>query len=477
MTRRSASLVVVLLSLLAALPVLLVHLPQMSDYPAHLAAWHVAREAGHNPAIDALYRYEWHWIPNLGTELLVQPLALLFGLEHAGWLIAALVPALLATSLLVLDRVLRGRTSAGGLLALATVWSPALLMGFLNYELSLALAFFGLAGWIALEGRGARTAVFLLAAPLVWLCHLSGWGVLGVLVFGYEWHKRGLVRGAISTWPLWPPALLTLLSGAGTKGATAYGDGLLVDKLSNWVMGLRDQSALVDVGTVALIVVAALVALGRGRIDGRLGRSALLFAVLTFVLPRFLGGGDFADYRLVPVALACAALAIDVAARPVLLALAALPFLLRLGLTAQAWQRNDAATQDMLAVLDHLPRGAKVAGAYGEAPFQWAQPPFSHVFAYATVRRDAQTNADFALQGVHLLSHRQPDPQFADPSQRVLVEQGEAPDLAGFAPAARADYLWYVGGIPPRALPAGAQVVFRNGQTLLLRLAKPGASR
>jgi hypothetical protein len=328
-----------------------------------------------------------------------------------------------------------------------------------------------------MEGRAARAGVFLIAAPLIWLCHLSGWGVLGVLVFAHEWHKRGLVRGAVATWPLWPPALLSLLSGAGTKGATAYGDGVLVDKLSNWVMGLRDQSALVDIATVALIVVAALVALGRGRIDGRLGRAALLFALLTFALPRFLGGGDFADYRLVPVALACGALAIDVAVKPLLLALAALPFLLRLSLTAQAWQRDDAAAQGMLAALDQVPRGAVVAGAYGEAPFAWSQPPFGHVFAYATVRRDALTNADFALEGVHLISHRQADPAFADPSQRVLVEEGAAPDLSRFAPAARADYLWYVGEVPPRALPAGAQVVLRNRQTVLLRLAKPGASR
>jgi hypothetical protein len=465
------------LALISALPVLLARYPQMTDYPAHLATWHVWIEAGHNAAIDRAYAIDWHWIPNLGSEMLVRPLAALFGLEFAGRVIAALAPVLCALSFVATEWALRRRIGVGSLLALATVWSPALLMGFLNFALGLALSFLLFALWVRSECKAWRHWLFLALAPLVWICHLTGWGVVGVLVYGYEWQKRGVLRAIPATWPLWPPALLTLLSGAGTKGATAYGDGVLIDKLSNWIMGLRDLSAMLDLATVALLIALPLIVWGRGRVDGRIGRAALIFAALTFILPRFLGGGDFADYRLVPVALACGVLAIDWQLPRLWLALAALPFLLRLGVTSMAWHEDSQATAEMLEALDHVPQGAVVAGAYGEAPFAWRQPPFGHVFAYATIRKDGLTNSDFAISGVHMLRHKDPDRRLVDPSQRILLPDGGTPDLSAFYPASKAQYLWYVGPAPIKGIPAGAVEVYRNRQTILLRLANPQSSR
>lgn len=450
----------------------------MTDYPAHLAAWHVMLDGGRSADLARFYRFEWHWAPNLGTDLLIRPLAALLGLEAAGRLIAGLVPALLAASLLTAEWALRRRIGPGGLLALATVWSPALLMGFLNFGLALALAVLAFALWIAGEGKAWQAPVFLLTAPLVWLCHLSGWGVLGVLVFGYEWQRRGsCFRALLPTWPLWPPLALSLVAGAGASGALAWGDGVVMDKLSNWAMGLRDQRMGLDLLTVALLAIAPLYAWAKGHADGRIGRAALLLALLSFLLPRHLGGGDFADYRLVPVALACGCLSIDWRTPRLWLALAALPFLLRLALTTQTWIADSRRTEELLGALDLVPRGAMVAGATAEESFAWRQPPFSHVFAWATIRRDALTNAHFAIPGVHMLQLARPDPGFADPSQRILIKAGEAPDLAAFAPAARAQFLWYAGEVPPSRLPAGAQVIWRAPHGLLARLANGAATR
>ena len=70
-----------------------------------------------------------------------------------------------------------------------------------------------------------------------------------------------------------------------------------------------------------------------------------------------------------------------------------------------------------------------------------------------------------------MLSLRQP---FAvDPSQRLILGDDRPVDLAHFAPAADADYLWYVGAREPDSLPVGAVVVWRDGHSLLARLAKP----
>lgn len=476
-SQRLPGLAVVLLALAAALPPLIARYPAMTDFPAHLAAWHVWLEGSRNPVLTAHYAADWHLMPNLGAELLASGLAPLVGVEAAGRIIVIVIPALSALSLLSVEWALRRKTGPGSLLALTTIWSPALLMGFLNFALSLALAGFAFAGWILLEGQRWRPLLYLLIAPLVWLCHLAGWGVLGVLVFGYEWQRAGLLRAVLRTTPLWPPALGLLAGGTGGAGLAIYGDGVMLDKLSNWIMGMRDQVQGLDMLTVAALAAAPLIALRARRADGRVGRAALILALLTFVMPRFLGGGDFADYRLVPVALAFGCLAIDLPASRTLMLIALIPFLIRLGVTTAAWERHSRETATVLEAVDHIPRGAIVAGAYAEDAQEWAQPVNGHVFAYATVRRDALTNSDFAITGVHLLRHRDGDDSFTDPSQRLLLPTGTAPDLAGFGPARKAQYLWYAGPRLPRTWPAGAVPVFINSQTVLLRLANSRSSR
>ncbi len=460
-----------MLALLAALPVALARYPQMADYPAHLARWHVMLDWAQSPDLQRLYRFEWRWNPNVGADLLIRPLAALFGLENAGRVLVGAIAAGLGLSFVAVDRAVHGRVGVGSVLALTTVWAPTLRMGFVNFSLAEALAFFGLALWAGLAKRRWRWAVFLLYAPVVWLCHLAGWGVLGVLVLGYEWAgrkgARGLAGAVLATWPLWPPLGLTLLAGGGAEAPFAFTLAEMQGKAFYWVIGLRDSVMALDIAAVALLVLVPVRAVRTGRADPRLGIAALVLAGLVFLVPRNLGGGDYADYRLVPVALAAGALSVDFRAGPKWLMLAAVPFLLRIGVTTVSWIEQSRETENALGALDHVPRGSVVAAAWGFEPGRWATSAQGHVFAYATVRRDALTNAHFAVPGVHMLQLAQDDPGFVDPSQRIVLKAGERPDLAGFGPAARAQFLWYVGPQPPARLPPGTQVIWRRGDALL----------
>src|SRR5205085_5960299 len=107
----------------------------------------------------------------------------IFGLETAGWLIGFIIPPMTGLGLVAVDWQLRRRVGMGAWLAFATIWSPAMGMGFYNFCLSLALALFAFATWVKLEGWRWRWALFVPIGLLVWLCHASGWGILGVLVF------------------------------------------------------------------------------------------------------------------------------------------------------------------------------------------------------------------------------------------------------------------------------------------------------
>jgi len=184
-----------LLTLLSGLPFMTSWYPQMVDYAAHLARFHVMLEHDSNPVLQDYYGFNWRWMGNLGADILIQPLARIMPLERAGWLIAALLPLINGLAILTVEWTLRKRIGLASMLAFAFIWSPSLLLGFLNFMISQALALFAFALWVKLDGSRWRSPLFIPIGLVVWLAHVSGWGILGLMVFGYEGHKDKAGRG------------------------------------------------------------------------------------------------------------------------------------------------------------------------------------------------------------------------------------------------------------------------------------------
>ena len=465
-----------MLSVLAGLPFLAARFPQLTDYPSHLARYHVMLDGGRSPWLSRYYDFEWIFAGNLGADLLMWPLGHLLGAERAGWLIGFLIPVLTGLGIVAVLRALKRPLGFGPLLAFSAIWSPAMGMGFYNFCLSLALALLSFALWVRLEDRKWRWALFMPLGLIVWLCHVSGWGALGILVFGWEWQRRKSWQAFAAPWPLLLPIIPQLLAG-GAPGSLNYGAHAASYKLGIWMQALRAQDMRLDLATLGIMAGAVLLAALARRIDGRLGWAALIFAALSLVMPRHFGGGDFADYRLIALALMTGCMAIDWRPSRAFLAAALALFLVRLGVTTLAWHDGSQRTAQVLSLLDRLPQGAHVAGAMLVARDRWGLDPLEHVPSYATVRRDALVNTHFAIPGVHMLQLREGGPGFIDPSHRVFHRRGERIDLSRFPPAARADYLWYVGTRRPDALPPGAAVIAQAPGSLLARLAKPAPAR
>ena len=469
---------ILLLCVTAGLPGIMARYPQMTDYPAHLARWHIMIDGGQTAELARYYAFKWVWSGNLGVDILIRPFAALVGLENAGRLFVIVIPMLLAGGLFTVEWTLRRRIGIGPLLALATVWSPALLMGFLNFELALALALFAFALWVKMEGSRYREPLFVPLGALIWLCHQSGWGVLGVMVFGYEWSRRSswkdFWRAALATWPLWLPFLPTLLASQEAKGSFDYGRRPLWVKWVFWKEALRDRVRYIDYATTLLLLAAPLAAAWFKRLDGRLAWAGLIHLLLSLVVPRHLGGGDLADLRLIAVGLMLLALAIDWRPRQWLLMWVALgPFGVRMLITTAVWTVHSANVERMMKALDYVPRGAKVAVAVREEVSLWAQPLYGHLGCYATVRNDALVNNHFAIPGVHMLTLTPAAWKWTDPSQRIYAGDGRRVDLTKFKPAKDADFLWYFGKYRPEKLPEGAQVIYRTKHSLLARLVHP----
>ena len=459
------------LALLSCLPVLLAATPQMGDYPAHMARYHVMLDGGRSADLARHYVFEWKWMGNLGADLLVRPLAALMGLEAAGRFISALMPVLIGLGIVAVEWTLRRRIGVGTFLALAFVWAPPQLMGFLNYGLSLGLALFAFALWVRLEGKTWRWALFLPVGIAVWLAHVSGWGVLGIMVFGYEWSRRKNWRAFMAPWPLTMP-LLPLLFGGGTKGALSWGPHVWIYKWAIWTRAMRDVDYLVDTTSLLIVLAVLLLAFVTRRIDGRFGWATLILVVGSIAMPRSIFGGDYADYRLISAGLMVGCLAVDWKGAPRLaLWLAPLLFLVRLGVTSENWAAQGRQSEVLLTALDHIPQGARVASVVMVQRGRWSFDPREHISGWAVVRRDALTNSNFAVPGVHMLRQREHLDHFVDPSHRLFTYPGQHIDLSQFRPAAHADYLWYIGEEEPAVLPKGARVIYRTPGSLLARLA------
>ncbi len=471
MPPRQALWLALVLALMLALPFAFSALPQQSDFPAHLARYRVMLEGTTDPALAHWYQFHWHLGGNLGVDLLMRVLGPVLGLEPAARLIGAAIPVLTGLGLIAVERTLRSRVGLGSVLAMAAVWSPAMALGFANFCLSLALALVAFAGWIKLEARPWRAALFLPAACAVWLCHMAGWGVLAVLVGGYELSRKGVLRGALACWPLLLPLVPVLA--AGNAGGISYGGGLIGYKIGIWLKALRVHDAGLDMLLPLVLLSAVYLAERSGRLDRRLGWGALGLVLASLLLPRHLSGGDYADYRLTAVALMVLALAIDWRAPRAILFAATFATLARVVPIALAWHGEAQQLETILSVLDQVPQGARVAGAVDAPEAPWALNPFEHVPCYATVRRGALVNAHFVGNSFNLMELRGASAGFADPSQRIIVPQGARPDLAEFAPAKSADYLWYIGDAEPQSLPAGARLVVRVPGSMLLKLASP----
>jgi len=474
------------LALLSCLPALAAHYPQMSDYPAHLARYYVMLDGGRSADLARFYGFQWQWTGNLGVDILICPFAAVFGLEPGGRIITGLIPVMTGTGILAVEWVLRRRFGIGSLLAFAFIWSPMMLIGLLNFTLGQGLALWVFAAWVRLEGKPWRWAVMLPLGVVVWLCHMSAWGVLGVMVFGYEWSRaksfRSLIASLIAPWPLALPVLLMVFSrvlfGAGTSGEFSYGPYWWIYKQAIWLKAMRDTSYGLDfLGEVAVVVAIGGAVVFR-KIDGRLGWAALILAVLSLLVPRHISGGDYVDYRMITAGLMLGCLAIDWQpvgrfGRGIVLFGAPALYLARLAVTTLTWQADSAQTEQMLQAMDHIPQGSRVASAVLVPGGVWGLNHFEHIGAYAVLRRHALVNSNFAVAHVHMLHLKVP--YFNDPSHRLLLKPSEKIDLAHFKPAtdpaAGAQYLWYVGNRQPDTMPAGAQIIWRGDQTFVAKLA------
>jgi hypothetical protein len=127
--RRFLLPIYLLLGVAALLPLALVDLPALVDYPNHLARLHIVANIGADEALAANYQVVWAAMPNLAMDIVSWPFLGLLPAETLGLLFTALSMALLAAGTLALHRALHGSIGLWPAAAWLFLYNHLLIMG------------------------------------------------------------------------------------------------------------------------------------------------------------------------------------------------------------------------------------------------------------------------------------------------------------------------------------------------------------
>lgn len=490
--------------LLSIVPLLGPAIPPMPDLLGHMGRYRVELDLASSPFLQAYYSFDWAMIGNLGVDLLIVPMAKLFGLELGVKLIVMAIPPLTVAGFLWVAREVHHRLPPTALFALPFALSHPFLFGFVNFALSMALAFLAFGLWLRLGRLGKtrlRAALFVPISVAVFITHTFGWGTLGLLAFsaeavrqhdqGRSWWKSGLHAALHASAMALPLAMMLVWRSDMPSGTTAdmFNWSLKLEWLA---MALRDRWHWFDVASVGVAFLIVVVALAHPRLtmSRNLAFSTLMLTVAFVLMPRIVFNSAYADMRLAPYMIACALLAIrfrDETVMPTarVLAWAGLSFyLVRIAATTLSLMlaANDQTAK--LEALDHIPRGARLVTLVGQdCDALWAQPRNTHLGAMAIVRRHAFSNDQWAIEGANLLSvrYRQAGHFIADPSQIVRPPECASSEIWSVDRALRAiprdafDYIWLI-DVPPHdpQLLTGLRPIWRGKGSLLYAVEKSG---
>jgi len=489
-----------LVVLATMVPLIYPAIPPLVDLFGHMGRYRVELDLAHSGSLQRYYDFHWAAIGNLGVDLLVIPLGKLFGLEPAVKLIVLAIPPLTAIGFLWVAREVHGRIPPTAFLALPFIYGHPFMFGFVNFALSVALAFLAFGLWLRL-GRQERTVLrgwlFVPISLIVFFTHTYGWGLLGLLCFsadavrlhdrGRSWFHAGF-QAVLHTAVMALPLLVMLAWRSETHGGATIGWFEWKYKWQ-WIYGaLRDRWSYFDMGSLAFVAIIFVTGLGSRRqtLSRNLAFSAIVLAIAYVILPRIIFGSAYADMRLAPYLIAVALLAMrfrSVAEMRTarVLAVVSLAFLgMRMAgnTISLAIAANDQ--QAKLAALSHVPHGARVVTLTGLACSEyWPLPRNSHLGAMVIVRRNGFSNDQWLLEGVNLLDlkYRAAGYFAADPSEIVRPNRCRDPihrtidESLAAVPRRQFDYLWLV-DVPPydRSLVADMRPIWVGPGSVLYRV-------
>lgn len=409
------------------MPLALVDIPALVDYPNHLARMRIMAEWASSPDLQRAYSVDLSPMPNIAMDLVVPWLAKIIGVLAAGKLFIAATLLLFTSSTVALQWAVQGRVGISSLAVYLIVFNLVLSFGFLNYLLGIGAAILLLAAWIGLQHRGwwLRTGLGAVGSVAILFCHPIAFACYGLCIVTYELsrclrsrHWRACPGVLVMAGFQFLPALAVLLA----VRARVAGPDLDI----HYVAGAKLMSLLTPTyfyfGSTETVLTAALLAslgLLRFKADMRfepaLAGCAAGLAVAVLAVPTWMSGNWGNDFRLmVPlVMVVIAACRLEPRELRFLLAAAAAVlavFTLRVVTIAHTWVQYDGLYSEISLAAAELEPNARVLPAVANtdriddiAPTAYSRV-FDHVPALLLLHSSAFVPTLFTTDGRQPLS-------------------------------------------------------------------------
>jgi hypothetical protein len=298
-----------LITALAILPVFLVELPAMNDYPTHLARMYLLASNGTPDQNPYYYVYLPFLYPNLAMEIVVPIFTRFMDVASATKAFLILSQILVVSGAVALEIAVKRRHEFAGFAGAAALYCLPFAWGFLNFEFGVGLALWGLASWFALENKESvtRLVAHALFCCSLFVCHLVAFGLYGAtLIFcelwrvfqpNVDWKKSARTLAILAA----PAAIILGYFVAHTanigKGASEW---TTFTKFLSLLHGLNGYSAYLSLGNIlALIAMTYFMFRERSLSITPQGKwIAVGFLIFILVLPSQLLGGDLPDLRI-----------------------------------------------------------------------------------------------------------------------------------------------------------------------------------
>lgn len=404
-------------------PLFLVDVPPLLDYPNHLARMYVLAAGAHDPFLSRMYQQDWAVIPNLAIDLVLPALIHVLPIYVAGRIMLVATLLLPLAGAIAYHRAVFRVRSYWPFATALIAYNALFILGFMNFLIGLGLALLAAAAWVrwrdsrpvavALGGAAAATALFFV--------HIFGVGFLALVIGGRElaWllrnrpdragiWTRAWQDAAIGLTAFLPAVVLYLMAPLGQTPA-----GMMwlpwVHKLLWLAEPFLTYDGPVDwvVAVAFLTLVYVLARIGRLRAAPGLPITLGVLFAIYLACPFVMKQTGFIDARF-PVMIGLLGIAgirpVRLAPRPRLLlaAVLAVTFLARTASLAAVWYGHNQDVADMRQVIASVPPGARVlvvAVDPQDAPEYWTNLPRGREIPY-------YFRIEFHLPALLLLEHR-----------------------------------------------------------------------
>jgi len=395
------------IAIVTVLPLLVVDMPPLEDYPGHLARMYVYAFGSGDPFLSHMYVPSWHIIPNLATDLITPPLLRIMPLHVAGRVVLGLMLLLPFGGIVALHHAIFRRRSWWPLAGALIACNGLFLMGFMNFIVGIGVSLFVFELWTVHRERHPVLATIGLAlgAVAAFFSHILAVGLLTPIVACtmaedlWHVHRRGepvarmAGRNAVVLAVAFaaPVALYLASALAEAPGPVAYTS--LRGKIAHIFVAFFNYDFMIDAVTVLIVLgVPTSCLLLRNRTGRRTAelpmRTGLCIAALLLlyaVAPWRASGGACLDLRFSLMATFMLFAGFDPhlprrLTAMFVLCLAAL-FLLRTSIVASVWNEHNAELRDIRQVIQAVPPGSRVLVVQVSPetnPAWWSSLPHSH---------------------------------------------------------------------------------------------------